>query len=212
MNKDDLIKYGVIAAVGYFAYVWLRDNGYLAQMGIGTPAVAAGTATTLVQASTPVNTNSYPSVFVQPNNPTPIVVQATPLPPQQTSVYVPPPPAAPAVSLRAQMLNATQTDPAVVNGYAIADVWRYYYNMLRPPLMDVQIYKAFPGGTGNDTAPITLDQFLAALQNNLGISGMGAIVPVANVPQVPSMNFGGAGRSAFSSNRGGGRGQGGWLN
>src|SRR5690554_4575169 len=35
MKTQDIIKYALMAAAAWLAYVWLRDQGFLAQLGIG---------------------------------------------------------------------------------------------------------------------------------------------------------------------------------
>ena len=199
---EKVIKYAAIAVGGYLLYTWLRDNGYLAQFGMGPaqqPALITPQGQTQLQLTAPVTptVNQYPSVFVQPTQPVTPAYQASP---QQAP---PPQPLAPSnTALKNQILAAAAGDPNFATGTGSAWQWNFYRNYVgATPLTDAQFGAAFP----NAAAPITIDQFFAQIQ---GAMGVGNIVPTQSVPNVPSMSFqGGGGRAAFGSrgkNSGGG--------
>lgn len=220
MNKDDIIKYGLMAAGGYLLYQWLSNNGYLAQFGIGPAAAqeqaqaAAASAAAIAAPVAVAQANSYPSVFVQPmvqavSTPSPAstpVSTSAPAPSSSSPVQQPPPID---LSIQNDILSASSGDPAIINNMASGYVWRYYYNFLSgAPLTDAQRDQAFPNNALENN--MTLSSFLGRVNATVGLSGIrrgvGALVRVPQVPQVPSMNFGGSGRPAFGGRRGG------WVN
>lgn len=206
MNKDDILKYVLIAGGAYAVYWYVTNNGpsgTVFQNGVkvapsywdswfgATAAIPAPVATTPIQ------------------NPLVPVAQAPGVPPP------PPPPVQPA----APTLNLAQLTTAVLsaaNGNAStlmnADQWNYYRNNIQPPALTPDqfgtLLSKLPGGVTRDS--MTVDQFMNALYNSqvvpglTGIYGMGMgmgdVVPVASRPSIPMMSFGG-GFNAFQQKK-----------
>ena len=194
MNKDQMVKWGLIVGGGVLAYWYATNygpNGHVATgaiswwdtwFGAGTPAPA--------QATTP----GAAATITGP------VTQATP----QTTITQPV--AGPVITapvntqVKQQILAAASGNSAITGGYAIPDVWSYYWQHVTgktiTPQQMVQMFPPTPTGTG---APLNLDQFLAALPS-VGLSG---IVSVPSAPSVPSMSFGGSFRKPGMRGMGG---------
>ncbi len=181
MNKDQLIKWGVIVGGGVLAYWYVTNYGPNGHVSTG----AASWWDTWFGASTPApgpiptTTSTGP---VTQANPQPVVTQP--------AATITAPPANP--QLKNQILAAAGADPAIKGGYAIPDVWSYYWQQVTGRgISAAQLTQMFPPTSTGSGAPLNLDQFLSALPS-VGLSGIGSIVSVPSAPSVPSMNFGGS--------------------
>jgi hypothetical protein len=131
------------------------------------------------------------------------------LPAPQPVLTQPSQPPVAASALKTQILTASAGNPAIQGGYAVPDVWSYYWQQATGrSITGAQLSQVFPpvGNTGTG-APLNLDQFLAGLQS-IGLSGLGAIVTTASAPSLPGMSFGGSFRKPGMRGMGG-RGMGG---
>ena len=196
MNKDQMVKWGLIVGGGVLTCWYIINygpNGHVSTgalswwdtwFGAGTP-VPAGTGTTPA-ATGPVN-------------------QATP------QATVTQPIAGPSISapvnnqVKQQILTASGADQAIKGGYAIPDVWSYYWQQVTgKTISSAQMLQMFPPTSTGSGAPLNLDQFLSALPAaGLGNVGLGSIVSVGSSPSVPSMNFGGSFRKPGMRGMGG---------
>lgn len=181
MNKDQMIKWGVIVGGGVLAYWYVTTygpNGHVATgavswwdtwFGTGTP-VPSPVATT----STGVQAQATPQAVVTQPSTAPIVT-------------------APANSqVRQQILTASASDPTIKGGYAIPDVWSYYWQQITGKSISAQqLAQMFPVTSTGTGAPLNIDQFLSGL-SSLGLSGIGSIVTTSSAPSLPSMSFGGS--------------------
>ena len=191
MNKDQMIKWGLIVGGGVLAYWYVTNYGpgghvstgtaswWDTWFGAGTPAPAPG-AVAVAPAGTQAPTQA---VVTQPSAPI--------APPVNTQV-------------RSQMLAASSADPAVKGGYAIPDVWSYYWQQATgKTISGQQMATMFPPVSGTSTgAPLNIDQFLVKLPS-AGLSGIGAVVTVPSAPSLPSMSFGGSFRKPGMRGMGG---------
>lgn len=183
MNKNDMIKYGVIAG-GVFLGYW-----YITHYGPGGP-VSEGHASywdTWFGSATPAGVPGQTTQPGYPNQPGTVAPGTQPVLTQ---------PSQPATSqnagLRQQILTASAGNSAIQGGYAVPDVWSYYWQQITGRQITAQqLGAAFPAGVNGQGAPLTLDQFLTGLQG-VGLSGIGAIVTTPAFPSVPSMSFGGS--------------------
>lgn len=148
----------------------------------------------------------------------------TALPPVGTTLQLPAPPQAPAISAAVQSQLQTSA-----NGYLAAnpgkqmttDLWLYYYqilvhganpnNLATFPITGAQAATVFNalGINYNDptqrVTPVTLPQFIAAM-SHAGVSGLSAIIPVPNNGPIsaplPTQSFGagygGYGRGGYT--------------
>lgn len=181
MNKD-MMKYLVIGG-GVIAAYW-----YITHFG-PTGSVSDGHASWWDTwfgsgVSAPPVTGSPGSVVVINQNPQPVITQ----PGSGTPV--------PNSTIRQQILTASAGNPNINGGYAVPDVWSYYWQQVTGrSISSAQLTQAFPPVAGTGTgAPLNLDQFLTGLAGVglSGVQGVGAIVSVPAAPSLPSMNFGGS--------------------
>jgi len=94
--------------------------------------------------------------------------------------------------LKQQILAASASDAAIKGGYAIPDVWSYYWQQATGRTISAQqMAQMFPPTSTGSGAPLNLDQFLSKLPS-AGLSGIGAIVTTPSMASAPSMNFGGS--------------------
>lgn len=192
MNKDQMIKWGLIVGGGVLAYWYVTNygpNGHVATgaiswwdtwFGAATPAPApAGTAVATLPA------------VAQPN-PQPVITQPANAPSAATS------------QVRQTILAASSSDGSIKGGYAIPDVWSFYWQKVTgKPITAQQMSTMFPPVAGTSTgAPLNLDQFLAQLPS-AGLAGVGAVVSVPSAPSLPAMSFGGSFRKPGMRGMGG---------
>ena len=181
MNKDQMIKWGAIVGGGVLAYWYVTNYGpgghvstgaaswWDTWFGAGTPAPVPGASTT---AAGPVTQAPTQAVITQPSAPT----VTAPVNPQ----------------LKQQIITAAGSDPAIKGGYAIPDVWSFYFQQVTgKTITGQQLAQMFPPTSTGTGAPLNIDQFLAKLPS-VGLSGIGAVVSVPSVPSIPSMSFGGS--------------------
>lgn len=190
MNKQDMIKYGVIiggVVAGYWYITNYGPDGPVSVNGVHTGHASYwdiwfGTGVGSLPTITP-NPGPVPGYPNQPALPgtTPIVTQPGTINP------------VPAVAgLRQQIIVASTGNPAVNGGYAVPDVWSYYWQQITGRgITAQQLGSAFPPGASGQGAPLNLDQFLAGL-SSVGLSGISSIVPAPAYPSLPSMSFGGS--------------------
>lgn len=171
MNKQDLMKWGLIAGGAYLAYWYVNNHG-----PNGPVFDATGNKISLSYWDGWFGTAPQPATVTQ----MPVQTQTT-LPQQSIPQTAPVVTAGPDI----RTLIATQSagDANMASGTASAWQWNYYYKQNTVPLTDVQFNAAFP----DPAQPITLDGFLAHI-HGIGLSGQ---VDTLAVPQVPSMSFGG---------------------
>lgn len=180
MNKDQMIKWGMIVGGGVLAYWYVTNYGPGGHVSTGTASwwdtwFGAGTPA-------PAPTTMAPGAPATQATTQPVLAQ----------------PSAPAVTapvntqLRQQILAASGSDPAIKGGYAIPDVWSFYWQQATgKTITGQQIAQMFPPTSTGTGAPLNLDQFLAKLPS-VGLSGIGAVVSVPSVSSIPSMSFGGS--------------------
>src|SRR5690348_5626014 len=171
MNKDQMIKWGAIIGGGVLVYWYVTSYGpggavkdghasyWDTWFGAGTPAPAPGQ---------PVATHpgfpNQPPTTQQPGT-QPVLTQ-----PSQPSITAP----AASPALRAQILQASSGNPAIQGGYAVPDIWSYYWQQATGKgISSGQMAAMFPPGPNGTGAPLTLDQFLSALPGQgLGHAGL----------------------------------------
>lgn len=186
MNKDQMIKWGVIVGGGVLAYWYVTSYGpdgavkdghvswWNTWFGTGTPAPVPGQNQTAPGfPNQPAQTQPGPTqpVLTQPSQPAPATINT---------------------AVRQQILTASAGNPAIQGGYATPDVWSYYWQQVTGRnIAPGQLATAFPPTSTGTGAPLNLDQFLSGLAG-VGLSGIGAIVPAPSAPSVPSMSFGGS--------------------
>ena len=212
MNKNDMIKYLAIAGGAYLVYWYLTNYNstgavsaanpvsyWHSWFGAATPVPAPGTAVS--QVATPGGpTTGLPTTM------TPVAAQPNPQPVLTQPVNTPPVAAPVNTQVRQSILAASANDPAVSGGYAIPDVWSYYWQKVTGTTITPTQFSAMIQG---NRAPMSLDQFLATLPA-AGLSGIGAVVTVPSAPSLPSMSFGGSFRRPGMRGMGGrGNGMGG---
>lgn len=192
MKKDQMIKWGVIVGGGVLAYWYVTSygpNGHVSTgvlswwdtwFGAGTPAPAPAPSTNMIPQATPQSVVNQPAAG-------PVITA-----PVNTQV-------------KQQILAASGNDQAIKGGYAIPDVWSYYWqHVTGKTISPAQMVQMFPPTSTGSGAPLNLDQFLSALPAaGLGNVGLGAIVSVGSAPSVPSMNFGGSFRKPGMRGMGG---------
>jgi hypothetical protein len=208
MNKDDIMKYALIAGGAYAVYWYVTNHGPLG-------AVFAADGVTKVTPSywdSWFGTTVTAPVVTQPTTPvfTP-VAQAPGTPVIQT----PPAPSAPALNLAQLTTAVLSAANANANTVMNADQWNFYRNNIQPPALTPDqfgtLLSKLPAGVTRDA--MTVDQFMNALYNSQvvpGLSGgiqgmgmgmgMGDVVPVQSRPSVPMMSFGG-GFNAFQQKK-----------
>lgn len=155
MDKNQLIKYALLAAAGFLAYQWAKKNGYLdwsALTGDGAaPAVGAGTG---AGSGTPAAGTGAP---------------ATQTPATQTPAAT----TTRGLMLAAAGISAGNAGTAVYNW----DQWGYYYQKARgvnAPDPDTI--------AGVDRAKnLTIDEWLRATSSH-GVSGMSGLLPWQTMP------------------------------
>lgn len=198
MNKQDMIKWGAIVGGGVLAYWYVTHYGPGGAVSDGHMSYwdswFSSAAPTVQPGTSPVQPG-------YPNQP------ATTSPGTQPVLTQPGQPASTSASagLRQQILTASSGNSAVQGGYAIPDIWSYYWQQATGrTITGAQLASVFPPTSTGQGAPLNLDQFLAGL-NSIGLSGvgMGAIVPAASFPSVPSMSFGGSFRRPGNRGMGG---------
>jgi hypothetical protein len=202
MNKDQMIKWGVIIGGGVLAYWYVTSYGPHGAVSAGNvswwdtwfsgasapaPVAAASTGPVVAASTGPVVAASTGTQTTQPGYPN----QPSSIPSGQPVITQSP--------VRQQILAASSGDPAVKGGYAIPDVWSYYWQQATGITITPQQFATMMQGS---TAPLNLDQFLAklpiaaprpsALLALDGLSGIGSIVSVPSIPSIPAMNFGGS--------------------
>lgn len=201
MNKNDIIKYAAIAGGAYLVYWYITSHG-------PTGAVSEGHASywdtwfgTQAQPPQPgSNTGVQPGY---PNQP----AQAPQPGPAQPVLTQPSQPAPPTINqgVKAQIIaasnaaGANQPGSQIQGGYAIPDIWSYFWQQVTGRTISTQqMTQAFQGSV----APLTVDQFLAAI-SGVGLSGIGVIVQAPSAPSIPSMSFGGSFRKPGMRGMGG---------
>jgi hypothetical protein len=195
MDKKEIIKYLAIAGGAYAVYWYITSYGPTGARAEGHPSYLDtwfGTNASNTQLINQQAPTTLPSGY--PNQPAlntapgtqPVLTQPsappTALPPVDTS------------AVKQQILAATAGQ--IQGGYAIADVWSYFWQQVTGrTITPTQFGTAFPGlSDTNRGAPMNLDQFLSKL-SGAGISwivSLGAIVPSPSIPSIPSMSFGGS--------------------
>lgn len=210
MNKD-WMKYLAIAGGAYLAYWYVTNYGPSGAVSAGHISywdTWFGSAT----APAPVQTGGPTSPGYPNQPPSPVTAQpgtqATLTQPSSTPAHTTAPVS---TALRQQILNASTGNPAIQGGYAIPDVWSYYWQQITGRSISAQqLAQAFPPTSTGTGAPLNLDQFLTGLQG-VGLSGVGHVVTVPQIPSIPSMSFGGSYRKPGMRGMGGagGRGMGG---
>lgn len=197
MDKNDLMKYGLIAG-GLFAAYWYvtsyGPNGAV-KNATGQPVneswwdswFGGGTATTQPATTTPPAPQTQlppgtPSVY-RPNQNVPITTAPPVQQPQQPIVSQPAPP------------TPTQTGPMPIRESLLrasgvttlnADQWNYYYAQITG---NPQPYDLFTPNNRGEL--ITVDTYLSR-RVSAGLTGVGDIIPVGSSPGLPSMSFGGS--------------------
>jgi hypothetical protein len=195
MNKDQMIKWGLIVGGGVLAYWYVTNygpNGHVATGAVSWWDTWFGaTTTTPVPATSPGTAVATLPTAAQPNR-QPVVTQPTNAPSAATS------------QVRQAILAASSSDPAIKGGYAIPDIWSYYWQKATGrTITGQQMGQMFPPVAGTTTgAPLNLDQFLAQLPS-AGLAGVGAVVTVPSAPSLPSMSFGGSFRKPGMRGMGG---------
>lgn len=193
MNKNDYIKYAAIAGGAYLVYWYVTNYG-------PNGAVSAGAEsywnTWFGVATVPTGMNTAPVPTQQP-------AQATVIQPSAAVAVAP----TGNTQLRTAMLQASSGNTAITGGYAIPDVWSYYFQQVSGrAITSAQLSAMFPPGANGTGAPLTIDQFLAALPSQ-GLAGVGSIVSTPASNSLPSsMSFGGALRRGPGMQGMGGRG------
>lgn len=207
MDKNKLILYGSIAAGGLLVYWYVNNYGPTGAVSAGHPSywdTWFGTA-----AVTPVTTGT-PAPGTTAGTGTGTGTQTgtggTVAPAPTTGINT--------GSTAGDQLAATLLAKSGLNATSMAnaDNWGYYFNTLGTPMSSAQFMLAFPNITATDRGnTMTVNQYvqavMAAMSNpsyaGLAGVGMGDIVPVQAVPQVPSMSFGGAfNQGGFNSKKG----------
>ena len=182
MNKDQMIKWGLIVGGGVLAYWYVTNYGPSGHVSTG----AVSWWDTWFGAGTPAPAGTATGTAV-----TGPVTQATPQP-VVTQPSLPPVSAPVNTQVKQQIMAASSGNAAITGGYAIPDVWSYYWQQVTgktiTPQQMVQMFPPTSTGTG---APLNLDQFLSKLPS-VGLSGIGSIVTVPSAPSLPSMSFGGS--------------------
>lgn len=171
MNTKDIIKYVLIAAGVYIVYVWARDSGWLASLGIGTQALPAPGAQPITGA--PGNAAQLPAGSAgKVQAPGAVTGKETAItqPAKETS------------STRDLVAALAQGDAYQVNGKMTFEHWSYYYNTQTPA---GKLKPApGPGEVGVDpSTPITVDQWWSVMQGQ-GFSGLSALSRWAPNPWV----------------------------
>ncbi len=181
MNKDQIIKYAAIAGGAYLVYWYLTNYGPSGHVSTGVQSywdTWFGGASTQPQpgmtATGPVSQVPTQAVLTQPSS----------APATQAELPT-------NAQLRTAIMNASSGNGAVSGGYATPDVWSYYFQSITGrTISSSQLSAMFPPGANGQGAPLTLDQFLAALPSQ-GLAGVGSIVNVPATNSIPSMSFGG---------------------
>ena len=190
MDKNQIIKYAAIAGGAYLAYWYVTSYGPGGHVSTGVL--------------------SYWDTWFGGTQPAAAPVQqaGTPQPAPQ-AVVTQPSAAAPPVNaaVRQQILTASAGDPSISGGYAVPDVWSYWWQKVTgKTISGAQMLTMFPPTAGTTTgAPLSLDQFLSKLPS-AGLSGgigVGSIVTTRTAPSIPSMNFGGSFRTPGMRGMGG---------
>ena len=210
MNKNDMIKYAAIAGGAYLVYWYLTNYGPNGAVTAANPVsywsnwFGAATTPATAPAAAPV------AAGIPATTPGPVtgpVTQAT-LQPVLTQ------PSAPAITppvntqIRQQILTASASAPpgSINGGYAVPDVWSYYWQQItHVTITPQQMGQMFPPTSSGTGAPLNLDQFLAKLPSAglAGIGAVGAVVTVPSTPSLPSMSFGGSFRKPGMRGMGG---------
>ncbi len=219
MNKDDIMKYALIAAGAYAVYWYLNNYGSQGAVYSSTGAKVNASywdglfGTTTTATVTPIGSQPGSTTLTAAQQ-----AQAACLPPNtwnagtvHCDTPAPAPPAMTVAALRTAILNAAGVNAYSANaGYSLsADQWNYYQNTVNPPALTGSefgsVIAALPAGV--DRSSLTVDQFLSALlasgvgKGGLHGIGMGDIVPGGSRPSVPMMSFGGA-FNAFPGKKG----------
>lgn len=214
MNKDDMVKYLLIAGGAYAVYWYITSNGpYGPVYNAAGQKIAPsywdswfGTATAPVATAPPPASTTLVPVATAPG-----IAPGSATPPAQQ------PAVSPSVSmaqLRSALLQASGGDQTISTSSFLlnADQWNYYRNNLQPPALTPdqfgRVIASLPAGVSRDS--MNVDQFLSALSASgvVGMSGMGYgmgmgdVVPVMSRPSVPMMSFGGAGFNPFPQKKG----------
>jgi hypothetical protein len=208
MNKDQMIKWSLIVGGGVLAYWYVTNYGPNGHVSTGTASwwdtwFGAGTPAPVARQTTTTNTTG---AATQPATATQPTTQAVVTQPSYT---------APVVTVNQDVkqqvvaasgvAGANQPGSAIQGGYAVPDIWSYFWQQVTgKTITPQQMGQMFP-----TSAPLTVDQFMAALPT-AGLSGIGAVVSVPSAPSLPSMSFGGSFRRPGMRGMGGrGSGMGG---
>lgn len=176
MDTKSLIKWGLIAGAAYLLYTYLRDQGYLAQLGIapstgaGATLPAAATTTHPALALPAPAATTAPAASQMPVATAPAAGSTHIEPSSSYSVVETPPAAVPLNTNTIEQVRALAAhDANLQNGMMEFERWNVYYHQTP----EGQVKPApDPGSAGIDpNARITVEQWFAAV-HALGISGL----------------------------------------